>query len=196
MSMRRWLIIAAAFWFTFVVNPGYFVGCGSAEPPGFSFGEAEMLKLLESANQAEPIAFSSAGSDYTLEFRLIQRSGMDRDDTASRARPAMALQAYACGTRTFLQSAAACITLTELPVVGSVILRKRAADGPGTLPAELEVTGALRVSGYDLRQASLDLNDQVDTISLHSVDGQTFELEVFDAPKLGDGGGDISFTKP
>jgi hypothetical protein len=54
----------------------------------------------------------------------------------------------------------------------------------------------LRAGGYDLRQASLDLNDQVDTISLHSVDGRTFKLEVFDAPKLGEGGVDIAFTKP
>jgi hypothetical protein len=194
--MRHWLITVLAFVCAFVVNPGYFAGCGSAEPQGFSFGEAEMLKLLESVNAAEPIEFSSGGSDYSVEFKVIQRPGVDRDDTMSRAQPATALQAYACGNRTFLQSAAACITLTELPVVGSVTLRKRAADGRSLVAANLAVMGALRVGGYDLRQASLDLNDQVDTISLRSADGRTFMLEVFDAPKLADGGGDISFAKP
>ena len=193
MSLRRWLIVGPSFVFAFVVNPAYFAGCGSAEQPTFTFGEQDMLKLLHAVNDAAPLEFSAAGGDYTLELSLMQKLGDDRDDTVARSRSAWAGTVYACGTRTFLQSASACITSSELPVTGTVTLLKK---GDNALPAELAVSGTLRVYGYDLKTASLDLNDPADTISLQSTDARTFRLTVFDAPKLGDGGSDIQFMQP
>jgi len=197
MSKRRWLVVVPVFWFAFVVNPAYVVGCGSAESsPKFSFGEADMLKLIDAVNAAQPIAFTSGDAHYTADFSLLQKPGADQDDTSFRAPPALALQAYACGNRTFLQSASACITVSELPVTGIVTLREQVAGGDNPLPMTLIVKGTLRVYGYDMRSASLDLNDQVDTISLQSSDGRSVQLTVFDAPMLGAGGTDISFVKP
>lgn len=192
MALPRWLIVAPTFLFAFVINPAYFAGCGS-DKPTFTFDEQDMVRLVEGLNSAKPIEFSAGGSDYTLRFALAQKSGEDRDDLEARTEQLLSQAAYACGTRTFLQSASACSTESEMPVVGSVILLKK---GEQALPANLVVTGTLRVGGYDLTSASLDLQTSVDTISLLSRDGRTFQLTVFDAPNLGDGGGDIQYMRP
>ena len=192
MTLRRWLITGPTFLIASVINPAYFSGCGDSQPNGFTFDEQDMVRLVQALNDADPIEFSANGADYTLAFVLRQRAGEDRDDTVARTPSAWARPVYACGTRTFLQSAAACITTSEMPVSGTVTLHTRGEDA---LPAQLIVQGTLRVDGYQLREATLDLNDQVDTISLRGDAAGKFELVVFDAPNLGDGGGDIQFMR-
>jgi hypothetical protein len=209
MSMRT-LLFAAGFFFAFVVNPAYITGCmvSESEP---DFGEAEMLALLDAANEQGRWELESDGKTYEIELSLMQKVGSPAASgpepgyaprtaweprTALRAGSLWSAPAHACGTRTFTQSASACVTFTEVPLFGELTIRELSPT-PHVVVDALEVEGRLWTDAARLLFAYLDvyLSDDRsgDSITLHSPDATSFELQQVDAMGLGDDGIDLSF---
>lgn len=192
--IQRSFVGLAVFFVAFVVNPLYFAGCVSADPEP-NFGEAEMVALLATVNSTDVWAFSTNGQSYELTLTL------DRATHASRAVPrkdAFSATAMACGTRSFYQSAAACITVTSLPLTGSFMLERVSGSERATVAANVAFEGALVVYGDTIGSAHLDLTfrDGTDGISIGSPDAHEFTLERIHAQDLGEEALDLDFTAP
>jgi hypothetical protein len=194
--MRRsshWLMTAAAFCLASVINPGYFAGCTSntdqpgAEPGAekFDFGETEMLALVDEANATSPFDVTSGSQTYKLEVSFEQRSGEDQDDTAAlKQRPLFTSRAFACGTRTFMQSAAACITQSEVLLTATINLYRVDSTGLTPVVQNRTVDARLLVYGTTLSSAqivsgSYGSGNPATQLSLMSSNGSTFELAQF-----------------
>jgi hypothetical protein len=178
LATRRSALGLFVFCLSFVINPGYFAGCTSG-PGGPDFGEAEMLELLDEANATGPFDLEHDGTRYRLELTLEQRPGDDVEDLASRRWPAaFARPALACGHRTFLASAAACVTTSAIPLIARVTFVRLDATGESKLIDDREFAGDLSVSGDKLANAAVDLVDgDGDTrIELRSTDAVRFKL--------------------
>jgi hypothetical protein len=191
----RWFVTVAAFCLASVINPGYFAGCASStgdDDPGpepgsekFEFGEAEMLALVDEANATSPFDFTQGPDHYRVEMFFEQRAGEDQDDTASLQRPApFKMRAFACGTRTFMQSAAACVTMSQVLLTATINLYR--LDGEDTTPIvqNRKVDAYLSVGGYKLTNANIisgsyGVGDNSTQIALGSADGKTFKLDQF-----------------
>lgn len=172
----RSLAIVSAFGLASVVNPGYFSGCASDTGP--SFGEAEMLDLLDEANATAPFEIAKPGDDYRLELSLEQLQGDDQDTTMSAL---FASPAYACGQRTFRQSASACVTGSSVELRARYSLFRVAESGEETeLVHDRELIGSLEVYGDHLTNGQIALSDANDgtntTLELRSKDGQRVEF--------------------
>jgi hypothetical protein len=106
MRTLLWLVPVAFFF----LNPG--VGCGSDEPQ-FDYGATEMRAAIE-GDWSFTIT-SDAGAVTQVTVHVDQASATS--GAAARA-PGRALvrAAYACGTRTLVKSAQACVDVTEMPL--------------------------------------------------------------------------------
>jgi hypothetical protein len=187
-SSSRWFIPLAAFCLASVINPGYFAGCTSAtggpEAEQFAFGEADMLELVDEANVTSPFEITSGSTRYRLEVSFEQRSGDDQDDTTALAQPLFASRTFACGTRTFMQSAAACITMSEVLLTATINLYRIDGDGltqvvhDRTLDARLWV-GGTKLTNAQIESGSYGVGSSTTRLSLTSSNGQTFKLAQF-----------------
>lgn len=170
-------LAGAVFLFALVVNPAYF-GCGPTESEP-NFGEAEMLQSLDAANETGTWDFEVDGVSYELTLSLMQVVG--EDVIAVRHPQSMfASTAHACGSRSFLMSASACVTVTTLQVEGELTLR-RVEDGVATeLVSNAAVSGDLTAYGETLRDVSMNLVfGDARTVSLSAEDARTFVLTAF-----------------
>ena len=139
-----WLM-AGTLWLT---NP-IFTGCEPAsEQDAFSFGEAELLDVLDDMNQSVwQIEIDGAIYDVTVDF-----TQQPSNDTALRILPLKMSAAYACGSRSFFAEASACLDVTSLPIEGSVSLMPiDSSDEPETFNVE----GSLDVYGTTLNNADI-----------------------------------------
>jgi hypothetical protein len=181
----RGFMTVVAFGFASVVNPGYFAGCASAGGETFEFGEAEMLELMDDANVTGPFDIMSGSQRYRLEVSFEQKSGEDADDIATlRRRPVFTARAHACGTRTFMQSAAACLTTSEVPLTATVNLYRIDSAGETQVVHDEAVDGRFYVWGRKLTNARIESNSSEMgssrlQLSLVSSDGKTFKLAHF-----------------
>lgn len=176
------LLGALAFGLASVMNPAFFAGCGSlvghdARQPKFSFGEAEVVALVDVA-KTQRYELKTADGSYEVALDLSQARG---DDSKSSALdPAPVRLAHACGNRTFLRSAAACLDVTEVPIAGTITVKRIAPDAI-TIIDKADAKGVLRVLGTALTNAEIDVKTAEGNITLHSADAKTFqvrELEV------------------
>jgi hypothetical protein len=168
--MRRWVQLGG-FLIAFVVNPGYFSACVAGSGP--DFGEAEMLAVLDAANAQETWQFDAEGRSYAVDVSLLQTKG---DDAFSgRSTPAWASRAFACGNRRFMNSASACITRSEVGVIGEVTLREVAPSARVIAVADVE--GSLWTDAARLLFATIDLEFEGGSIGLHSDDAKRFEVQ-------------------
>jgi hypothetical protein len=180
----RSFVALCAFAVSFVINPGYFAGCVASVPEGPDFGEAEMLELLDEANATGPFELEHDGVQYRLELTLAQKPGEDADESASRQlEAAFAARAYACGNRTFMASASACVTISTVPLTGRFSLVRLDPAGETRLFQDRPLDGQLRVGGDRLTNATVEVTDEAkDTIiRLASTDGVTIDLAQFTA---------------
>ena len=189
MKYLRTLTGGTLFFFLLVVNPAWFISCSEMghEEEDFSFGEAEMLELLEEINGS---TWSVDG--YNLEFALDQRG----EEVARQwlSKPGLIASAKACSNRTFVSSAAACMDITEMPLHGEVAIYQ--ADD-GELVEALSADGYMEVNGLNLSNAWIELNLQKEgevTFSWHERDGEDFEMRAFSVYEIGDDGDNIEFT--
>jgi hypothetical protein len=144
------------FVLAFVVNPALLGGCNTIFP--FQYGEAEMVAIVDGANRAGPYRFESEGQVYQVSFQVSQQRG---DDKVSGLGPSgwagqAVRQAQACGNRSFLRSASACLDTTEVPVEGALTVTHVGAGG-GVILGDTPARGELRVVGKVLEGATLTL---------------------------------------
>jgi hypothetical protein len=136
-----------AFALAFVVNPVFFTGCARLFGPS----EQEAVSLVEAATKGGPYRFTKDGRELEVSFDVRQSVGEDRSSRlASPVR-----SASACGSRTFLRSASACLDTTTVPVEGTMTV---AVVGGATLFDHVSVTGNLEISGRSIDDARLTLN--------------------------------------
>lgn len=187
-SFLRKLCVALSFGVAFVINPAYVAGCGSPEEEQPDFGEAEMLALLEELTAAEPTELEDGDAQYEIELDLAEAEG---EDVVSSARPLFASSAYACGSRTFMKSAAACSTQTEIALEGTLSVRRVDGDEPVVIAQDVAVEGRMMASGKTLRFVSIDLEFEGGTARWTTSNGMDFALDAFLAQGLGDQAVDI-----
>jgi hypothetical protein len=191
----RLLFAVSTFLLASVVNPAYFAGCvqDESEP---DFGEPEMLELLDAVNEQGRWQFENAGAQYEIEFSLMQAAGAD-SHAAARTAMFSGATAHACGSRTFMNSAAACLTVSQLIVEGEFTLRELAPT-PRVVASAVAVTGNLTAPGNHLRSASLDLRFGDSFVTLETRDASTFELQNLHARSrdLGDVDLEIDHLEP
>ncbi len=192
-KVPRNLIAAVLFTLAFVLNPAYVAGCGDedAEP---NFGEAQMLEVLEGLTVMGPYSMEEGDAQYEVELMLTQVGGAD--DLGAALRPLFAMQAYACGSRTFMQSAAACITSTTLPIEGALTLRRIDGDEPAVVVSDLAVRGEIVVFGTRLGNAHVSLDFEGGFAALVSDDGVRFDVDRFEAQNLGPDAIDLAVSAP
>ena len=150
-----------------LVNPIFNVGCDN-EQPKHTFGEAEMLDLMDDINQ-EVWTVEDGDSRYLVEFTLSQTA----EEVASLVDYFGA--AHACGSRSFTASANACIDSTHLPLEGTV--RISDADTAEVIVEELAIDGEMAVYGYDLTNAEVEISGESGEFYLYSNDGVSFDLQ-------------------
>ena len=163
-------ITFTALW---LVNPIYLGGCFDTEAE-FSFGEAEMLTLLDTINE-QSWTVEQDDSSYELTFSLEQASSDNRYEGASLDIMDSFASAYACSSRSFAAEASACIDDTFLPIIGTVTIVETETD---TIVAEdISLEGEMLVIGTSLNNADVLLRTvDENTINFRSSDGKTFTL--------------------
>jgi hypothetical protein len=142
--MRRllWVLPLALFF----LNPS--LACGPPEPQ-FSYGAGEMRAAVEGS-----WSFSIApddGSAIQMATVRLQQSTRAAPTLETMARaPALVRAAYACGERTLVRSAGACVDISTMPLDVTVL-----ASDP-VLPAVTSF-GTFRVEGLDFFVGELEL---------------------------------------
>lgn len=183
-SFRRSLAASLVFALASTVNPMFLAGCFVDEGNDFEFGEAEMLTLLETGN--ETFDFESGGKSYALMLSIAQSAATARLD----ASPSLFQTASACGSRSFEQSAAACITISSMPAAGTFTLVETTGGETRVVLEDVPVRGTLFVHGETLSNGYLELsfNDgdsTQDTFALARDASNTLVLERFVASREG-----------
>lgn len=168
----RSLLGAGVFAVAFVLNPLYFAGCGASEPEP-NFGEAEMLGLYDRVDTGT-WSFETGGSSYELSLVLNRATAT----VVARAEESFTQSAHACGDRTFFQSAAACITVTSVPVVGTVTLVRVVGEPRTTVAENVAIEGSIDVYGDALQNAmmTLTLGETTQLLAFSSPAAMDFEL--------------------
>ncbi len=187
--MQRWIITACVFAFSFIVNPMYLAGgCVTTPAPAFEYGEAEMVTLLQHVTDAGTYPFSWQGREYELIVVVHEAAGAKPARSATREVSWQA-RASACGTRTFQQSAAACMDTSELLSEGEATLRVKEQGAFRTLIDAAPVTGSLFMPGLQLGYGELVLHSGAPALHLDLMQsGQTNEFTLVQV--VSDGGAD------
>ncbi len=164
-------LLAGAFFF--IVNPALLTGC---EDP-YQFGQKEMSAKLEKLQTTEYMV-----QDSPFVVKITMAAGKSVKKTMDFDRDiAIFSSATACGTRSFVAPAAACVDSTEMSLKGSFSLLERAADGSTKAIAEdVPVLGMYTVNGKTLNNGMVDFgaNDLSGTLTYTAVSG-AFELSSF-----------------
>jgi hypothetical protein len=163
---------------SFLLNPGF--ACGGAEPH-YQYGEDE----LRAAVEGDWALSVTRGSDVPLELtlRLEQRTETAASARAPGAAPPLLRAAHACGTRTLLASAHACIDSTEMPLTVGLVAGDpsfEAANLTGTFRVDSLIfdVGLLHLSLGELRlTAHLDGEGVASSVSVDAPLGSSATLE-------------------
>ena len=160
--------IMTTFW---LLNPIYFGGCDKQNPQEFSFGEEDMLSLMDEIN-SQTWTFEKDSEEFELEFQLDQQI----EEVAKLQWLDALASAKACGNRNFLAEASACLEMTTLPIEGIVTITN--LETGEIVVEDLELSGDISVEGYDLTNADVALYNDTSHIFFYSPDGQDFSLDI------------------
>jgi hypothetical protein len=110
--MRRLLLSLAVL--AFFINPG--IACSSSDEDSFAFGEADMQAAVEGQWQLGWTAPDGTQGTVTVQ---VAEAGAPSDGGAAVMRPAgqrrgLIRAAAACGSRTFVKAAGACIDSSRM----------------------------------------------------------------------------------
>lgn len=171
MNTRNTWLIATTFW---LINP-VFSGCDSSTDPEFEFGEADMIELLSELNsQTWEVTFNGELSTVSLDL------SQSIEAQASLWSSAVEFgSAHACGSRSFIGSADACIDMSSLPIDGTLTISSNLEVE--SEPQIFVVEGSLDVFGTILDNAEVWLsNDDVraDFSAYAEVDGDTLTFDL------------------
>lgn len=129
------LLLLVAFFF---VNPGF----ACAPEDEYQYGAAELRAAIEGD---WAVTITPTGGTAT-EYRLNLKQATSAPSTASARRPTGLIRAaHACGTRTLVAGAAACVDITEMPL--TVTLAPGAPAVSGTPTASYRVWSLVFTTG-------------------------------------------------
>src|SRR5262245_19841349 len=100
----------------FLLNPAY--ACSSAEPE-YQYGEAELRAAV--AGEWSLTVSRSSGTPLELTLHLEQSMQPTASLAPAPSDAPLLRSAHACGTRTLLASAQACIDASEMPLAVSFV---------------------------------------------------------------------------
>lgn len=177
MLPRPWAFLAGAG--AFLLNPTF--ACGSAEPD-YQYGEAELRAAVE-GDWALTVTHGP-GAALELSVRLQQRAEHTASARAPSApAPSLLRSAHACGTRTLLAPAHACIDSTEMPLAVSLLaggagLESAALSGNFRVDSLVFDVGTLHLTLGELRvTAQLDAQGNVSSAVLESAPAGSATLQ-------------------
>lgn len=165
----RSVVVALGFVVAFSVNPAFVAGCTL-----FSFGEKEAVSLVPVVGAHRTYELSRGGEGYTLVVDVRQ----SRERRASRDEPGLVSSAHACGDRTFVRSASACIDSTTVPVEGTMRLARTGSPAPlydGPVVGELVLFGTTLGEG-ELRLGRAGTTDGPD-VYIDTRDAKAFSVK-------------------
>ena len=143
---------------------------GGCQNTDYAFEEADMILLMESLNQQNWTVEQNQQS-YEIELNIFQAEGEQASNTSFD----FTASAHACGTRSFLASADACISDTMMPLEGFVTIRD--SETREIIVEEQALEGEMYVIGYELSNAEISLSfSEAGSIDFYSADGLSFAL--------------------
>lgn len=180
MRLTRALTAMLVFAAGSTLNPAYFAGCAGQDDAKFEFGGEELAALVEQANGTFSLE-ATAVSDCTGAVRCSISAVPYRVELTltpeSKAQMATARalwsggRARACGQRELFASASACVDVSSMSVHGSLTLTRLDPDAEAVVVEAADVQGSLRVFGYRLQQAEMDVRFEGGTLHFVSEDG-------------------------
>lgn len=115
---NKWLFFAV-FGVALVVNP--YLACSSSSEADFTYTESEMKSAVLGTWQG------TADIDgETVQFSLVLEQASAKSKTQSISAPHVQPQ---CGNRSFVKPAKACISMSQMPVVGTLTSGNPALNG-------------------------------------------------------------------
>ena len=145
--MHRLAIAVAAL--VFFLNPGF--GCSSGQEDNYQYGEAEMKTAVE-GTWVLTLGASAGSPNEVITVRVAESSKAHADNTRTvNHRRGMIRAAAACGTRTLVASAHACIDSSEMPLDVTLV------SGPDSYKA-VPLSGNLAVHSLIFSQGSFGLS--------------------------------------
>jgi hypothetical protein len=133
------LLSAVAF---FLVSPGFACGPGSDDPE-FHYGAAEMRGVIEGD---WAVTMTPAGGEPMAYTVHLQQATKAPASAGRRTRGGLIRAAYACGARTLVASASACIDTTTMPL--DVTLAPGGSSVNGTPTGSFQIMGTTFGRGY------------------------------------------------
>jgi hypothetical protein len=118
---KRWLLLGV-FGLALVVNP--YLGCSesSSGESDFVYSEADM-KLVALGNWQGTAEIDGVSTPFSLSLEQAGNNAKTRSLRPPQVQPQ-------CGSRSFVKPAAACVSMTTMPVVGTLSSENPALNGP------------------------------------------------------------------
>jgi hypothetical protein len=185
-KLRRNLLQLAAFGLFALGNPLYLVACSSASDGdesgngngAYRYGRDDMVAVASGLAAEGPFEVGKYKVSVQLPFdgRTAGETASSEDaargsSSSARLAPSYFARAQACGTRSFVAPAAACIDSSELQLRAMLRIER------GEEALEVEVTGNMRVASLNLTFANFDF--AADSLQLsfawHQDEGYRYE---------------------
>ena len=155
--MRRLALLPA--FAVFILNPS---ACSQASDPQFQYGAEELRAAVEGTWDLTLKTDSGATATLALKFAQSASAGPASGARGDGVRgPALLREAHACGTRTLIASAAACVDLSEMPLDVAFESGDTALDGAviwDEARGRTSLGGYLRVYSLVFTQGELNLS--------------------------------------
>ena len=106
---KKWLLLGV-FGVALVINP--YLACSSENDSDFTYSEADMKEALLGTWQG-----TAELDGESVPFSLVLEQASAKSSTQSISAPGVQPQ---CGSRSFVKPAGACISLSDMPVLGTL----------------------------------------------------------------------------
>ena len=146
--MRRLALFLAVL--GFFLNPGF--ACSPSDEPEFKYGEVEMKAAVEGTWVLTLRATDGTVSETTLQIAEASKAQAMLSPTVPGGsyRGGMIRSAAACGTRTFVKSAGACMDMSEMPLDVAFVSGNPRFQGTA-------LSGSLQISSLVFTQGTLNI---------------------------------------
>jgi hypothetical protein len=183
-KLGRNLLKLATFGLFALGNPFYLVACSSASDGdengngAYRYGRDDMVAVASGLEAEGPFEVGEYKVSVQLPFggHTAGETASSADaargsSSSSRLAPSYFARAHACGTRSFVAPAAACIDASELELQATLRIER------GAEVIEVDVTGNMRVASLNLTFADFDFT--ADSLQLsfawHQDEGYRYE---------------------
>jgi hypothetical protein len=116
--IKKWLLLGS-FGLALVVNP--YLACSSSSEADFTYSESDFKDAVLGTWQGTAQIDGEA-----VDFSLVLEQGSLKSGAQSATTPGVAPQ---CGSRSFVKPAAACASMSEMPVIGTITSVNPALNG-------------------------------------------------------------------